>query len=136
MPLQFRTHYFPHSHFLKNQRTLCFFSLILKVIIKKLNEFQTSNSQNGISASSSLKCAITSPLVKWSWPWPSRRAKHRIRLSAFRAVACGLARPLLQWRLLVPAVVPSAMNMPFNQWWMKMDLVQSAIVRPKSIGYF
>lgn len=35
-----------------------------------------------------------------------------------------------------PAVVPSAKHIPFNQWCVKMGLVQSAMARPKSIDYF
>lgn len=40
----------------------------------------------------------------------------------------------LQQPLLVPAVTRSAMGVPFSQGCMKVDLVQSAIARPKSIG--
>lgn len=61
--------------------------------------------------------------------------------SAEQAEACGpfgarVPTPHSFAALLAPAVESSAPHTPFNQWRIKMDLVQSAIARPKSIGYF
>lgn len=54
---------FPHSGFkIKNQRIPPAPPSVLKVRIKKLNEFQVSGSQNYISACLSLTCVPSSPL--------------------------------------------------------------------------
>lgn len=81
------------------------------------------------------QCARDSPPVQGRGrpPWS---AQHSGGLPAFWSSGFWSPNPVPSQCLLVPAVGPAATNIPFNQWCLKMDVVQSATARPESMGYF